>query len=151
MYATRQDMVDRYGLRELAALEDVHRTGQPDATVTERALSDASDEVDSYLFARYTLPLSGSSPTLVRVVCDIARRRLYRDKPLEEVLKRYEEAVDWLKAVSAGRAGLTFAATVGEPAAATKTPALPAVATSDVGSVFTNTILDTIPTLENTQ
>jgi phage gp36-like protein len=41
---------------------------------------------------------------LVQAVCDIARYRLYAGAADEEVQNRYDQAVAWLKDVSAGRA-----------------------------------------------
>lgn len=57
-YATRQDIIDRYGEDELIVAADHDEDGVADATVVEQGLADASDEIDAYLAGRYTLPLA---------------------------------------------------------------------------------------------
>ncbi len=101
-YAVQQDLVDRFGAESLAQLTD-RDTGQViDADVLGRALSDADAEIDSYLAARYGLPLASVPGILVRIAADIARYRLFADRATEAVRKRYEDAVRDLKLISAG-------------------------------------------------
>jgi len=98
-YATRSDMVDRFGSDEIVKLEGM-------GGVIPGAIADASAEIDSYIGMVYTLPLTDTPAILVRVVCDIARYRLYDDIPTDEVRRRYEDAVRFLRDISAGRASL---------------------------------------------
>jgi len=112
-YATVTDLVDRFGESELIDLTDRAQppAGMIDADVAGKALADACGEADAYLGVRYSLPLTAPVPlVLVAVVCDIARYRLYENRATEEVRKRYEDAVRWLRDVSRGAAVLPGAA-----------------------------------------
>ena len=109
-YATQQDMVDRFGADELIELTD--RTNTPVSTIdpvpVDRALSDATALIDSYLGKLYRLPLSSVPAALPKAVCDVARYYLHgkaapKDGPVE---RAYNEAVNWLKDVSKGLVGL---------------------------------------------
>lgn len=105
-YCTVQDLVDRYGQAEMAAITDRSAGVSLDSAVAQRAVDDASSEMDSYLASRYRLPLT-AAPVVLKVVCaDIARFILYKDQPLEEVRKRAEDARTWLKDLAKGYASL---------------------------------------------
>lgn len=106
MYATLSDLTSRYGEGELVNLTDVNRTGSVNVTVLNQAIADADGEIDSYLAARYSLPLTTVPTALLRVACDITRYRLHDDRAPEEVRKRYEDAVKWLAAVANGSVSL---------------------------------------------
>ncbi len=56
-YATETDMRARYREDLLRPLLAVPRSDEPDTRKLNRALTDASALIDSYLSARYTLPL----------------------------------------------------------------------------------------------
>lgn len=105
-YATKQDMIDRFGETELAQLTDKDSGQAIDDFVLSRALTDAKGEIDSYLASRYDLPLSETPGVLVRRACDIARYFLYEDAPSDTVRQRYDDAVSWLRKVSEGKADL---------------------------------------------
>jgi len=76
--------------------------------VALEALERASSEADTYLAARYQLPLSSVPKALAAVVCDMARYRLTGGETTETtpIATRYRAAVAWLKDVAAGRAVL---------------------------------------------
>lgn len=107
IYATRQDMTQRYGERELIDLTDRDDTGQIGMTVLNRALEDAGATVDGYIGKLYRLPLQGclkpalpggaatyvSPPALTRITCDLARYYLYTDLPDEHEVSRRHKAV----------------------------------------------------------
>ena len=122
-YATQQDLIDRFGERELIQLTD------PDGasiagTKVESALLDAHALADGKLSRVYAVPLEGCRkpapqpdnvhavdmvppPQLVRIVCDVARYYLYDDlAPESEVVARYKQAVAELDAIAAGKAQL---------------------------------------------
>lgn len=101
-YATKQDLIDRFGQTELAQLTDRTNGTTIDDTVVGKALADADAEIDGYLASRYTLPLSPVPLTLVRLAGDIARYYLYEDRVTEQVKSRYDDAVKWLVNVSRG-------------------------------------------------
>lgn len=75
----------------------------------DRVLADAHRTVNSYLVNRYSLPIPteevADSP--LRSICgDIARYFLQDDKATGQTRDRYEAAIQWLRDVAAGRAGL---------------------------------------------
>ncbi|MBF0249960.1 MAG: DUF1320 domain-containing protein [Alphaproteobacteria bacterium] len=116
MYANQQNMVDRFGSTELIEITDREEpyTGAIVASVMTGALEDASAEIDSYIAVRYDLPLPSTPKMLEKVCCDIARKNLYKDRPLEEVVNNYKSAVAWLRDVSKGVSELDIGGT--EPA-----------------------------------
>ena len=107
-YALQADMVTAFGDDELVQLTD--RADPPvgaiDAAVLTRALEAADGEIDSYLAARYTLPLP-SVPTILRdCAIDIARYRLH-DRGVPDLVKdAYKDRIAWLLNVSKGIASL---------------------------------------------
>lgn len=101
-----QDLVDRFGADEMSQLTDREHGTTLDSAVAQRAIDDASSEMDSYLARRYRLPLPAEPSVLLVVCADIARFILYKDAPLEEVRKRAEDARAWLKDVARGFANL---------------------------------------------
>lgn len=113
-YATRTDLY-RLGLRS-DALSGVATADQ------DAALEAASDVADSYLRSRYTLPLTGYGDDLKGAVCKLAAYELMRARGYapgagrDESLKdSRDEAVSWLKDVSAGRAHVSGGNTTPAP------------------------------------
>jgi phage gp36-like protein len=109
-YATAKDFIAKFGEIETAQITDLENEGDLNSKTLTVALSDASDELNTYLSGRYTLPLPDTVviKPLSRACCDIARYYLYKDRPTEEVAKRYENTIKWLKDVAAHRANLVF-------------------------------------------
>ena len=101
-YATQQDMIDRFGEDEVRQLSDRAGTGSIDSSVVGQALSDASEEMDSYIGGRYQLPLNHVPPVLVRVCVDIARYQLYDVQAPDQVETRYKANLAWLTQVAKG-------------------------------------------------
>lgn len=101
-YATLSDLVLRFGERELAQLSNRSGLDVIDDAVVARALEDANAEAHAYLATRYPVPVAPVPALLARLVCDIARYRLYDDAAPEEVRKRYEDAVRLLRSIAAG-------------------------------------------------
>jgi phage gp36-like protein len=100
VYATLTDLT-ALGLRS-AALAGISAADQ------QRALEAASRVADSYLQARYTLPLSAWGIDLTRTVAIIAAYDLLAARGFasegadEHVRLRYEDAIRWLRDVSLG-------------------------------------------------
>lgn len=118
MYATKQDMIDRYGEEPLIELTD--RADPPegviDDAVLDAALIDASATIDGYIMRRYELPLSGV-PLVVKGHCmTIAWYRLHRGVHTEETRADYNDALGFLRELSTGMALLDVGGT--EPASA---------------------------------
>lgn len=106
-YATLTDLTERFGDTELVQLTNRTIGGTTIVTaVVDRALADAGAEIDGYLVGRYRLPLPVVPRTLVGFACDIARYRLYDDRATEQVTKRYDDAVKFLRLVADGRISL---------------------------------------------
>lgn len=119
-YATRQDMIDRFSEAELVQLTDkgeVRADAIVDA-VLDKALADASAEIDGYLAGRYALPLDPVPANLPLLCCDIARYRLQINEANEQVKARYDAAIKFLTKVATGEI-LIGATAAGVPPAAT--------------------------------
>lgn len=70
MYATKQDMIDRYGTPKLVQLTDLttpHSGEIVDATLTAR-LVDASAEIDGYIMGRTPVPML-TPPAHIKLIC----------------------------------------------------------------------------------
>lgn len=105
-YATRQDLIDRFGELELVQLTD--RENVPpstiDDTVVDGAIADATGFIDGYLRKVYALPLASVPANLVKLTADVARFYLHgkaaeKDSP---VAIAYGQAQSWLRDVSKG-------------------------------------------------
>ncbi|CCU70934.1 gp436 family protein [Thalassolituus oleivorans] len=107
-YATQQNMADRYGDDQLLIVADRDNDSVVDAAVIEQALLDASAEIDTYVAAKYALPLSTVPTVLTRLCVDISMYRLAADRDIatEERRKRYEDAVYLLRRIATGEVSL---------------------------------------------
>lgn len=111
-YCTIDDLIKRYGERELIQRSDRDNTGEIDNTIVQQAIDDGADEIDSYL-TQYTLPLATVPVLLVRLNCDIARFNLYQDfDDVSAVKTRYDKAVQLLRAIAKGDAKLNVSVDV---------------------------------------
>jgi len=101
-YATTKDAIDLYGAEYV--LGSVSREAQPNKAALDKALADASSEMDTYLSTNYTVPVSPVAPVLVRYCVDIAVYVASADagSVTEEKRKRYEDALRWLTLVARG-------------------------------------------------
>lgn len=108
IYATRDDMFERYGRDELQLAAARDGGSRIDRTTLDTALSDASAEIDACISARYALPLPSVPPFFVRLCCLIAYYRISDDAGTvtEEKRQRYEDAIEYLKRAVEGTAGL---------------------------------------------
>ncbi|EBW7037421.1 DUF1320 domain-containing protein [Salmonella enterica] len=100
MYASAQDMRDRYdNLDEL-----LMQPGTDDLNEKKlaQALSDAGALADSYLSAKYPLPLAVVPQVLVQHCCAIAFYCLCDQQATDQVRDRYREALTWLREVKSG-------------------------------------------------
>lgn len=105
-YALPADLETRFSAAELQQLTDRENIGAIDAGVVAEALADADSEIDSYIGARYVLPLVTVPEVLVACACDIARYYLYEDHPTKTVIRRYEKRLAWLKLVADPKSGV---------------------------------------------
>jgi phage gp36-like protein len=150
-YATRVDMVDRFTELEISRLEPKVVVGQTQEDVVGKALVDATALADSYIAARYALPLPSTPAALVGAVCDLARAALYTLAPPQEVAARAARAQAWLRNVSSGAAVLIFDPPLTPTETASQSGpsspyAAPQSAAAGVG-VFSDAVLDGMPNM----
>ncbi len=107
-YATPQEMLNRYDEDALYNAAGKDENGDLDSVAVERALDDASAEIDTYVAAKYNLPLSETPQVLLRLCVDIAMYRLPSDQAatLELHRDRYKDAIALLRDISSGKASL---------------------------------------------
>jgi phage gp36-like protein len=104
-YATLADLVDAFGQGELDEVAPLDGDVAQEDRV-EASLVSACSQADSKAALRYAVPVATVPPILRQVVLDIARFRLWGARASEEVRQRYEDAVDWLDDLAAGKAAL---------------------------------------------
>lgn len=107
-YATQTDIENRYGAEALLVAADRDGDGEVDENVVEKALDDATDEINAYIGTRFSLPLATVPALLVRLCVDIAFYRLSADagSATEEKRKRFDDVLVLLNRISKGDAGL---------------------------------------------
>lgn len=107
-YATKTNMLARFGEPEVIALTDRANLGVVDDTVLAGALAEADAEIDPYLAPRHVLPLASVPKILTGFACDIARYRLCGAGVTEtdEIRNRYKDAIRFLEQAAAGKIGL---------------------------------------------
>lgn len=139
-YAVPSDMQARYPNRDLVQLtnEDPAQS-TVNSTFLQTFLNDASDEIDSYLEARFQLPLADPPAVLTRICCEVAMYHLNALRPIHDLTDardKYQNALAFLQKVSEGKLTLGMASDGIEPA----DPAAPAIATSEAGGDATGVL-----------
>jgi len=109
-YATPQDMIDEFGIREMQIIGDPDGAGVVDQVRVQNALDKASEQIDFSAGQRCALPLAITSPsaaTFLKQLCmDIARYRLTGASGItatDEVKDRYKEADAKLERIASGK------------------------------------------------
>lgn len=98
-YITEEDFEESFGRSEL---DDLLGGGADFA----RVAAGGESLVNGYIAGRYPLPLA-SVPDMVRAwTLDITRFRLWDEQAPEEVRRRYEDALEQLRDLAAGRIAL---------------------------------------------
>lgn len=117
-YADQQYLDSYFGSAEVLIAADRDGDGTADTAVIRNALDSATEEIDSYVGVKYTLPLSATIPTgvLKRLCADIAMYRMSVNShsSTDDKRKRYEDAIAWLKKLATGHATLGEEETVEE-------------------------------------
>ena len=143
MYATEADLVARFG-DEIGNLKLM--VSNPD--FINDAIQDVTEEINGHIGGRYPLPLPNVPSNLKRMACDIARYRLYFQQPIEEVRKRYEDAIAFLKRVADNKAHLQIQLPetnqIVDDQPKNKPSTMP-IGTSYTGGVFSDTTLNKMP------
>ncbi len=103
-YATKQDLIERFGEDELVDLTDRAEppAGAIDEAVLGEALATADGQIEAHLRVRYAVPVAPVPDLLVGVAADIARYRLYTDNPPEVVSDRHKAAMKTLGDLARG-------------------------------------------------
>ncbi len=105
---TLDDLKTRFGSDELIALSDRQERDVINVKVINKAINDATEEVASYLLPTGLVKFNDTGVVYVGAVmpkaltiktCDIARYYLHDDNLTDTVIRRYEEAIKWLKLV----------------------------------------------------
>lgn len=146
MYATESDLVARFG----DEIENL-KTMLPSQSSVQDAIQDATEEINGHIGGRYPLPLPNVPSNLKRMACDIARYRLYFQQPTEEVRKRYEDAIAFLKRVADNKAHLQIQLPetnqIVDDQPKNKPSTMP-IGTTYTGGVFGDSILDQMPSMK---
>jgi len=101
LYCSKQGLIDRFSEDELIQLTDRDSLGIINDEVLNRAIEDASTEMDSYL-SRFNFTVDTLPKSLEPLACNIARYNLYDDAPDEHITNRYNNAIKFLKSVNKG-------------------------------------------------
>ena len=100
-YCTVNDLVVRFGEREIINLSAPGQQAINNAVI-DKAIADASAEIDSYFSSRYQLPLTPIPTVLARTCANMARYYLYNDKMNDAVKVSYDGSIRFLRDVSKG-------------------------------------------------
>ena len=93
---TRDDLLERFGEKELIELTDREAYAVINDNVLQKAIEDAEAEAGAYLQAA-GLVLKAPPKALVIKTCDIARYYLYENGVTDIVEARYKQAISWFK------------------------------------------------------
>jgi len=115
-YATLSDLIDRAGDAEILQIADRDRDGTVDPEVIAAALSDADNQINGYVAAKYALPLTAVPALVTTWAISIARYVLHRNGAPDHVEQDYKDAIAALKDVARGLIALPV--DVGETAPA---------------------------------
>ncbi len=103
-YATPQEFIEKFGRDQAIALTNLDDPSaeEVDLTALNRALTDASAQIDSYLAGRYALPFASVPQVLIPKCLDLAHYALDRYAAREDIRQRCEDAIRWLELVAKG-------------------------------------------------
>ncbi len=116
MYATQADLIRRFGSDRVLECSDRDNTGSIDAARVAGALVDASSEMDSFIAARYTLPMTQAAPMLASLCLDITWYRLQAERANEADTGMYDRAIKLLKQIADGSISIGPDSTAAAPA-----------------------------------
>jgi phage gp36-like protein len=104
-YITLDDLVARYGEREMLDTADRDGDGTPDPVVLDAAIGDAGRDVDGQIGGRYHVPLADPPELVRRLACQLARYYLHFQPP-EHVRAGYKDALAQLADIRDGRVAI---------------------------------------------
>lgn len=133
MYATAQDMINRFDGQEISQIAtpqeyDTVTVALLQLTIDEgdrgaytadeiaaadaalvkinQALTDADGQINGHISGRYKLPLATIPLAVKQAATDIARYYLYDDHAPEALVKRYDDAMKYLMNLASGKVSL---------------------------------------------
>lgn len=102
-YLTQAEIENAFGAAELIDLADRDGDGVADAAFVAQTITRATDLIDTYLRARYGVPLA-EVPGLVRdCALKIVRYELSEDHATDRVTEDYRQALKWLGEMRDGK------------------------------------------------
>lgn len=105
-YCVQADIANMLPEAVLIRLTDDANAGSIDTDRLEESIDTASDEIDTYIGGRYSLPITGTVPPIIKkMCCDIAIYNLYsrvKESIPELRQKRYDAAVRLLEKIAKG-------------------------------------------------
>ena len=116
-YCAEADILAYLTSAELAQLADLNGDGSADAAVVARACTDASNAIDGYISPRYTVPIPGTTPDLLKTISvrwAIYLLQLARQSVTEDTRKQHDDDISFLKLVGKGDASLGDPVNAGE-------------------------------------
>jgi len=108
-YSTQTDLEKHISLADLVQFTDDDNDGNPDTGIISEAISGGDGVIDSYINARYTLPLATVPDVVKGISIDLALYNIRRRRPgkIEELFEtRYKNAMGFLKDIGKGTASL---------------------------------------------
>ena len=107
-YCDQSDIEMRISAKDLVLLADQDGDGAADPDVVAAAISNACDEIDSYLSLKFRVPVSPVPHVLLTraVSLSVYYLRLGRDSVTDDVRKQYEADIKWLQDVVAQKVQL---------------------------------------------
>jgi phage gp36-like protein len=101
-YCSESDLKARFGDQEIDDLLDRDNDSSADTNALSSAQADCDAQIDGYLAAKYSTPLSPVPDIIVGIACNVVRYILWGNKAPEEVRKRYEDARAQLRDIARG-------------------------------------------------
>ncbi|PZU52377.1 MAG: DUF1320 domain-containing protein [Brevundimonas sp.] len=103
-YTSQQALIDKLGEQTLIQLTDRASppTGEIDAAVVARALSDTDAVINSYAGVRYRLPLDPVPDLVTDLALAIAAYKLHVFAPDHKIKDDYDQALATLRGIAGG-------------------------------------------------
>ncbi|MCC5911326.1 MAG: DUF1320 domain-containing protein [Clostridiaceae bacterium] len=108
MYCTVEDLLKQVSRDMLIMLTDDEGDGEIQEGNAQKAIADASNEINAYCQTRYTTPFNPVPGILNKVAVDIALYNLFSRRGFDEdsadvsIVHRYKNAVKILEGISKG-------------------------------------------------
>lgn len=115
---TLQDLLTFFPERELIELSNLDdaTADTVDIDRVEGAIARASQEINSYLGVRFTLPIEGEIPMVLQSkAADVIRYYLDVYRVRDDVAARYKEAIAWLRLLAKGEVTLGIDSDIAPP------------------------------------